>query len=53
MLPHVDRFLPAHDLASLDALVALLAGPAAAAPFPGPTTLPPPTQAAGGAHAAR
>ncbi len=28
MLPHVDRFLPAHNLESLDALLKLLAGPA-------------------------
>jgi uncharacterized protein with von Willebrand factor type A (vWA) domain len=30
MLPHVDRFMPVHNLASLAQLVAVLAGPAAA-----------------------
>ena len=30
MLPHVDRFLPVHNLASLEQLAEVLAGPAAA-----------------------
>lgn len=34
MLPHVDHFLPAHNLASLDQLVTLLAAPARRQPRP-------------------
>jgi len=46
MLPHVDRFLPAHNLDSLQQLVRLLA----AGPDPGPATA---TGARGPARAAR
>jgi len=36
MLPHVDRFVPAHNLDSLDQLARLLADPRAAEPRPEP-----------------